>query len=136
MEELHLAFLAFSALVILWSDHLGFLYFIGKKQTLPLNQLKWSHRLVWLGLLGMIGSGALLLLPAWEFYLQDPVFLTKMAFVLVLVINGFAIGFLLPIATKVPFTQLPNSKKFLLGLSGAASATGWIGAALIGFFWL
>lgn len=136
MEVLHLLSLAFSAACILWSDHLGFLYFIGAKKTLPFTTMQRLHYAVWIGLLGMIASGIALTLPAWSYYMSDPAYIVKMLFVLVLVINGIAIGFLMPISTKIPFVNLPKSTKTLLLISGAASATSWIAATLIGFFWL
>ncbi|MBU2213545.1 hypothetical protein KKC44_03510 [Patescibacteria group bacterium] len=137
MTNIHLAFLAFSVVCILLSDHLGMLYFLGKKHTLPLQKLRLLHRLVWIGLLGMIVSGIVLILPDFDYYRSDPAFLIKMGFVLVLVVNGLFIGRLLHTSTLlVPFRELQQSKRLLLLLSGAASAAGWIGATLIGFFWL
>jgi hypothetical protein len=136
LEGLHFFTLILTAVVIIYSDHQGFLYFRGKKQTLSPLFLLWSHRLVWIGLLGMIVSGFFMVLPWWERKIQDPAFIVKMFFVLVLVINGVAIGRLSQVAATTPFASLDAKKKRILFISGAASAISWIGAATIGFLFL
>jgi hypothetical protein len=136
LETIHLTTLAFTALVILYSDHKGFQYFWGSVQTLPRSFVTWSHRLVWTGLILMILSGFFLMLPAWEYYIADPVFFVKMGFVLTLVVNAFFIGKLSPLTTERAFHELPPDLRRTLLVSGALSAIGWIGAAIIGFFFL
>ena len=133
---LHVATLLLTALFILYSDHQGFLYFRGKKATLSPTFLAWSHRLVWCGLLLMIVSGILLVLPSWEYRLQQPIFYVKMGFVLVLVVNAFAIGTLSRVAAQKPFAMLSLEEKRTLLLSGTLSAVSWVGAATIGFLFL
>ena len=134
--SIHLITLSITALVIIYSDHQGFLYFRGKKQTLSKVFLHWSHILVWAGLLLMITTGVLLTIPAWTYRLQEPTFYIKMGFVLTLVVNAFAIGKLSKVAGEKPFAQLTTSEQRVLLLSGALSAMGWIGAAVIGKFFL
>ncbi len=132
--ELHLPILAFTALVILYSDHQGFEYFRGKKQTLSLNFIHWAHILVWIGLIGMILTGAALLIPQWEFMLQRPEFYVKMGFVGVLIVNAFAIHKLSRIAGERPFTLLTRAERHTLMISGGLSTLGWVGSAFIGYF--
>ena len=136
LEEVHLAALALTALVILYSDHHAFAYFLGKKQTLTKGFVVWSHRLVWLGLITMITTGVIMVTPRWEHFLADPVFYIKMGMVGVLMVNGFAIGKLSHVATQTPFANLLPEQKRTLLLSGSLSAIGWISSALIGFFFL
>jgi uncharacterized membrane protein len=136
LEDIHLITLALTALVILYSDHKGFQYFWGSLETLPRSFVTWSHRLVWTGLILMILSGFFLMLPAWEYYLADPVFFVKMGFVLTLVVNAFFIGRLSLLTTERAFQELPSDLKKTLLVSGALSAAGWVGAASIGFFFL
>jgi hypothetical protein len=131
--SLHLFTLALTALVVLYADHEGFSYFLGKKQLLSESFLKWSHRLVWLGLLSMIVTGVLLTIPAWEYRLQEPAFYVKMGFVGVLCVNAFAIGSLSRVAAVTPFVQLTKEEKQTLLLSGFLSSVSWVGAAAIGF---
>lgn len=135
-EALHVTVLVFTALVIMYSDHQAFLYLRGKKETLSANFTKWSHRLVWVGLLLMICTGAAMVVPDWEYYLSNPVFLIKMSFVLVLLINAFFIGRLSRVATETPFVFVPSEKRTMILISGFLSGIGWIGAAVIGFFFL
>ena len=134
--ELHLFFLALTALVILHSDHKGLLYMLGKRDILSSRFVVWSHRLVWIGLIGMILSGAALIAPSWEYWLTQGSFYIKMGLVGVLVMNAFAIGTFAKVATHTPFKELGKDQKLTLLVSGTLSATGWIGASLIGFLFM
>lgn len=125
-----------TALVIIYSDHQGFLYFRGKKQTLSPAFITWSHRLVWVGLAIIIISGVLLVLPAWEYRLSQGAFYVKMGFVLVLIMNGLAIGKLSHKASSVPFVALSSEEKKTLLVSGGLSFIGWVSAAVIGIYFL
>lgn len=136
IADIHVAVLAFTALVILYSDHQGFLYFTGKKQLLSKTFVHYSHLGVWAGLIGMILTGIVLVWPAWDYYLQDPTFYIKMVFVAVLAFNGVAITKLSRTATERPFAALTKEEQRTLMLSGALSATGWVGSTIIGFFFL
>jgi hypothetical protein len=130
-----LIFLA-TASVILYSDYRGFNYFRGKEKLLSEKFVKWSHLLVWVGLLLMITTGVMLTIPAWEYRLSQPEFYIKMSFVLVLVMNAVAIGKLSKQASVRAFDELPSEDKKTLLVSGGLSALGWIGAATIGAFFL
>lgn len=136
LVDLHLFTLGLTAVVILYSDYHGLSYFLGKKPVLSPAFVTWSHRLVWFGLLGMITTGALMLLPSWEYRLSDPAFYVKIGFVLMLIINGVAIGKLSKVASLQPFAHLTRDEQYTLILSGAISATCWIGSAMIGFLFL
>jgi hypothetical protein len=136
ITSLHLFALALTALVVFYSDHEGFAYFTGKKQVLSHTFVTWSHRLVWVGLLSMIATGVLMVLPAWEYYLSDSVFMIKMSFVAVLIVNAFAIGKLGEVATEKPFAALTTDEKRTLIISGFLSGVSWVGAATIGFLFL
>lgn len=136
LGELHLPVLIITALVILYSDHQGIDYMRGKKETLSPRTVAWSHRLVWLGLVLMIATGVTLMLPAWEYWLADPIFYVKMGFVVTLLINGLFIGKLSHVATERPFSSLMGQEKAVLIVSGGLSGAGWLGAATIGLFFL
>jgi hypothetical protein len=122
--------------IVLYSDHRGFNYFSGRENTLPEKFLKWSHTLVWAGLILLITTGILLVLPAWEYRLLEPVFYVKMGFVLVLLMNSIAIGKLSKTAATIPFSDLTKEQKITLLVSGGLSFLGWTCAALIGLFLL
>lgn len=136
LGEIHGAIVLLTALVIIYSDHQGFQYFRGHKQTLSPAFVTWSHRLVWTGLGLIIASGVLLVLPAWEYYLTDPAYYIKMSFVAVLIMNGFAIGKLSHKATTTPYAELSASEQKTLLVSGALSFAGWVVAITIGLFFL
>ncbi len=135
-ETVHLTTLAITAIAILYADHVGFQYMRGTKVFLDHARTLLLHRIVSVGLTGMILSGAFLLLPQWEFLIEDPVFQLKMAFVLVLTLNAFAIGKLSKITSEQSFGELPSQTKMILLISGALSGIGWLGAASIGLFYL
>lgn len=124
------------AVAVLYSDHQGYLYFKGKKETLAPALLKVLHRLVWVGLVFMILTGAILASTALEYYLTQWVFYLKMSFVLVLAINALAIGKLSMLAGTTPFKELGRKQQRQLVTSGAISFVSWIMAAVIGFFFL
>ncbi len=135
-ETIHVCTLAITAIAILYADHLGFGYLRGKRLHLDHGRTVVLHRIVWAGLIGMIVSGFFLAFPQWEFLKDDPIFKVKMGFVLVLILNAFAIGKLSQVTSEQSFAELPPHKKMVLLISGALSATGWIGAATIGYFFL
>lgn len=136
MEDIHLAILTITVLAILVADHDGLWYMLGKKQTLNAARLKWLHYGIALGLLGMIVTGTILVWPSASYYFSEPVFLLKMGFVLVLIINSFFIGKLASVTTTQPFSVLSTRQKRAMLISGGASVAGWIGAATIGLFFL
>ncbi len=136
MESVHVAVLLLTAFGILYTDHVGLSYLRGTRELLSKRFITLSHRGVWVGLLLMIATGIVLVLPSWEYRLQDPAFYVKMGFVLVLLVNAHAIGKLSTVAAERPFKSLPSDTQKTLLISGGLSAMGWIGATLIGFFFL
>ena len=136
LGELHGIIILILAVIILYTDHKGFQYFTGKVETLPERFVRRSHLLVFTGLILMIVTGIILTVPAWEYRLSDPTFYIKMGFVLVLIMNSFAIGQLSKKSTSTPFSELTSGEKQTLMVSGALSAAGWVGAAIIGIFFL
>lgn len=136
MEEVHLFILATTALAILWADHEGMWYMLGKKQTLDAVRMDRLHKAVFAGLGGMILTGAIMVWPGFSYYVADPAFQLKMTFVLLVFLNGLFIGNIMHVATHTPFTQLTSVQKTKLIASGVVSSTGWLGAFIIGMFFL
>lgn len=134
LENVHLAVLLITALVIVYNDHEGLAYVRGKREVLNPKVIRWSHRFVWLGFGLMVLTGVALVLPAWEYWLADPTFYVKMGFVVTLLINGVFIGKLSHVAVERPFALLSREEKVVLLTSGALSGIGWLGAAGIGLF--
>jgi hypothetical protein len=136
LGSLHVPVLLATIVVILYSDYQAWLYFSGKKKTLSPKFTFWSHRLIWVGLGGMILSGMALIAPAWQFYASDPVFYIKMWFVLVLVINAVVIGRLMLVVNTHSCKELAPALKKTLLISGFLSGVSWVGAMSIGYFFL
>lgn len=130
MLFVHLGTLALTFLVILYSDHEAFQYITGKQPVLDRKKTMFLHTLVWIGLLGMIGSGLWMAWPNLGVLFSVTGFQIKMAFVALLVVNAIFIGYLMDIAFEKPFKELSKGKQLILLFSGAVSTVGWLGAAL------
>lgn len=132
MIFVHVSAILCTAFLVVYSDEQGLKWMLGKKETLPAKQMRWLHILVSGGLVVTILSGAIMASASLEYYLSNPVFLVKMAFVGVLVVNAFFIGALLPIASTRAFSSLSSREKVPLLLSGALSGMCWVGAIACG----
>lgn len=135
IELLHVAVLIVTAGFIIMADHDGYMYLRGKTPVLSAPRVQFLHRVVWLGLVLMIVTG-ILLVSERTGKLDDVEFYVKMLMVSALVANGFWIGKLSRIATSVPFNALTGSQKARFLVSGAISASCWIGATCISIFLL
>jgi len=133
MLALHLTILACTALVILYTDHLGWKYFRGRERTLSATLVYRLHYAVWLGLLGMIATGLTMAWPVLPILLTLPLFILKMSFVGVLFVNAIFIGFFVSTATTTAFLDLTLKQKAPLLVSGALSTIGWLGAVTSAF---
>ncbi len=123
-----------SLLVVIYSDHQGFLWFIGKKQLADKAKTELGHKLALWGFLMICITGFILSWPMREFLLENNVFLVKMFFVVALGINGLAIGKLSKIAIEKPFVSISKKDKTILFFSGAVSTLSWLSAGVLAFF--
>jgi hypothetical protein len=130
MVVIHIAILILTGLAIVYSDHLGWQYFRGTKQTLDPVLVHRLHYGVWVGLIGMILTGVIMVAPGFSYYAAQSYFWVKMGFVALLVVNSIAITFLIGVATKVPYASLTLNQKVPLIISGGLSTLGWLGALL------
>ncbi len=126
MLTVHLTILSLTVLVIIFTDINGLLWVLGKKERLPRNLFTWLHRLVWMGLLGMIVTGVYMALPYLKPLAMQTLFQGKMFFVLILLINAFLIGKHMSLAFENSFSELSKKEKIKLFLSGAISTGSWI----------
>ena len=136
LGTLHVPVLLVTVAAILYSDHKALAYMLGREQMLSRQFVRWSHGIVWVGLLAMIVTGVALTLPALEYRLGQAAFYVKMGFVLVLVMNAFAIGRISKMATATPFNALSDEQRSTLLVSGGLSVFGWVGAILTAVFFL
>jgi hypothetical protein len=134
MLPIHIIFAVLSFCIVVVADSYGFSWIRGKRQTLAPKWLSTLHYAMWIGLVGLIVTGAMMAYPMREYLLTRPQFIAKMGFVLALVVNGFAIGNLLRIAERGPYATIPKATKVKLFISGAISTVSWIGAATLAFF--
>lgn len=136
LTTLHLISLLITIPAILLADHMGFQYFTGRISTVGVRKARVLHWLVTCGICLLIVTGVMVTIPAWDIFLSKPLFYTKIAFVLTLLVNGILIGNLMKKATHTPYKDLPYEDKKLLLVSGAVSSLGWVISICIGFFGL
>ena len=115
------------------ADKEAFSWFTGKRELLDARRINRLHSLMWIGLLGMIATGLYMAWPAREFLLREPLFLTKLAFVVALFINGFIIGKLNNIPSHKAFASLSREERLPLFISGGVSLFSWMGAIIVAF---
>ena len=127
---IHLIALAVAGCGVLVADKIGFSWIRGKTRTLSHKTLHILHETLSYALAGLILSGLYLFWPARDYLLHQNLFLLKLFFVAVLVINSIAIDRLMVVATKVPFAMVSGKGKVVLFISGAISFACWIGAGL------
>ncbi len=127
---IHLTSLAIAAGGVLIADHAGFSWIRGKVSTLSSLTLHRIHDAISYALSGLILSGLYLFWPMHEYLLSEPLFLLKLTFIAVLVINSIAIDKLMIVATKLPFASVSTKGKVVLLISGALSSLCWFGAGI------
>ncbi len=136
LENIHVAILICTMVGILYADHLAVQYVRGVRPYINASVAKRLHYGVWVGLMGMILTGFFLVQPLWEYYAGEASFYIKMGFVLALIFNSWVIGTLAPLAATKQFQELTSEEKKMLILSGSISGISWVGAAVLGFFFL
>ena len=131
---LHIITLLFIAWNVFHADHLAFSWTTSKTEKLDASLVKKYHYRVWAGLIGMIITGFFLFYPQRDYLLERPQFYVKMGFVLALVLNSVAIGFLQKRAVEYSYKELSFTQKLPLFISGGVSTLGWLGATVGAFF--
>jgi thiamine transporter ThiT len=131
---LHLLTLIFIAWNVFRADHMAFSWTRGTVKTLDPVLVKKYHYRVWAGLITMILTGLFLFYPERDYLLERPQFYAKMGFVLAIVINSIAIGFLQKKAITHAYKDLRFTQKLPLFISGVVSTLSWLGATAGGFF--
>lgn len=134
---LHLVSMCAAVVLIFLADKQAFGWVLGKKQTLEAASVHRLHVLTWVALLCLIGSGAFLLFTKDMYLLREPLFVIKLLFVGILVVNAVLIGRLIPIALTRTFASLTLKEKMPLITSGLISGGSWVAILVIAFvlFW-
>lgn len=136
MENVHILVLLFVAYTLFLSEREAVLWLRGKKETLDKEMLQKYHHRMWAGLLLMIATGLTLFWPDRDILPSIPAFQLKMFFVFCLLLNAFALGKLMPIATARSYKSLSRKEKMPLMVSGGVSFVCWFGAFTCAFFLL
>lgn len=131
MLSVHILSLLFAFATIFVADKDALAWMRGKKTTLNARRVRILHWCTWLALLGLTGSGIVMLYPTAGYLLSQPLFVMKMLFVVVLYINAILIGRFSHIAVERPFASLTADERIKLILSGAISSVSWLGAAIL-----
>jgi hypothetical protein len=134
MVLFHLTSLAVAIIGILYADKQAISWILGKTETLNPKLLMRAHYIVSIGLAGLIVTGLTMFWPMREALLAQPLFLLKMSFVALLVVNSFAIGTLMHTASAKSFASLTLKEKAPLFISGGLSMIGWVGAITAALF--
>ena len=132
--NLHLAVMFFSLGVIFFADKEAFAWISGRKEVLERKRMRLLHLLMWAGLTALIATGLLLFLPMAIYLLSEPLFVIKLLFVAILVINAILVGRLMHVALTRPYSSLAWQEKLPLLTSGAISTFSWACAILIAFY--
>jgi hypothetical protein len=127
----HLGFLAVALYGIIDADSQAFAWMRGKTPTIAEHHLKRTHWVVTIGLAGLILTGLYLYWPMRAYLYGQAYFITKMVFVLALLVNSFFIERLMPLASQFEHKNLPAWQKRILTLSGGVSTLSWLGAVLL-----
>lgn len=133
MAEVHLTLVLATAVLVIYSDKVGFSWVRGRVETLSKKKLEILHLAVGIGLAGILLTGGLMFLDRAEYLLGQPVFLAKMAFVASLVVNALFIGSLSKVASERSFASLTPKERIPLYISGGVSIVGWVSAIALGF---
>lgn len=133
MAEVHLTLVLATAVLVIYSDKVGFSWVRGKVATLSKRKLEILHLAVGIGLTGILLTGGLMFLDRAEYLLSQPVFLAKMVFVASLVVNALFIGSLAKVASERSFASLTGKERIPLYISGGVSVLGWVSAITLGF---
>ncbi len=132
MAEFHVLFVVVSVLAVIYSDEQGLMWFLGKKTVLAKKKIDLLHTIVSLSLGGILLTGGLMFLDRASYLLAEPIFIAKMIFVGVLVLNAFFIESISRMAIEKSYMSLSRPEKNRVLLSGTASIIGWLGACLFG----
>jgi len=131
MLTLHILSLIFSVCVVGFADKYALSWVTGKRPLLRERTLVTYHVLTWLGLLSLIVTGIFLALPMLGYLLSQPLFIMKVLFVGVLLVNAILIGRLSEIARTRTYASLSWGERMPLFTSGAVSVVSWSGALIL-----
>jgi hypothetical protein len=131
MFAIHVFAALFSFGTVMVADKAALAWVRGKRTLMNRAHVRTFHILTWGGLLALIISGAFLSLPMLGYLITQPLFIIKLLFVAVLIVNAFIIDRYADIATERPYESLSLDERLPLFVSGAVSGMSWVGALLL-----
>lgn len=131
---LHITLVWATLLAVFYTDKIALAWLLGKKETLDDKNMTRLHYAIWVGLLGIIISGAFLAYPRITYFIHDMPFIIKMLFVLALLVNAVFLGRLMKTSFKMPFKQVDKERKIEFFIGGMVSTFSWIGALVMALF--
>lgn len=134
MLNVHITAIFFAVAIILLADHEAFSWVRGKKETLSSSRTRALHALTWSALVVLITTGIVMFWPMRDYLLRQPLFIIKLLFVAVLIVNAVLIGRHMHVALTRPFVSLSTQEKIPLLLSGFISTFSWISVIILGLY--
>ena len=131
---IHVAAICVAVSTIIIADHEVFGWIFGEKEVLARDRMRGIHWTMWGALLTLIGTGFFMFLPTYEYLLTQPLFILKLLFVMVLVVNAVLIGNLMEVALTRPFATLSFKEKMRFFVSGAISTFSWASTIGLGLY--
>jgi hypothetical protein len=131
IKSVHGPLAGVSFLMVTISDFYGLLWVWGKLSMLNLRVLVWLHRIVFVGLGGLILTGLTMVFLNSADYLTNLQFWAKMFFVAVLFWNSFRIGKELNIPSQKTFQELTVLEKRNMLIIGGTSIVAWISVFIL-----
>lgn len=122
---------AFGAVIAI--DFTGLLWLLGWSKLKLAEVVRFAgitQRLIWLGWVGLVASGSVLI---YHKGFIDNLTKIKLYFVVLVGLNGIFLHVIKKAMEKVPGEQLPARLKFKMALASMISQVGWWGALTIGF---
>ena len=123
--------MVFSLAIVFKADKEALSWMRGKKPLLSPRRMRVFHVLTWSGLVALIVTGSILTYPMLGFLLSQPLFILKLLFVAILLVNAVLIGRLMHIAKGSTFASLSWNERLPLLTSGAISSFSWLGALVL-----
>lgn len=131
MVTLHIFSMMFSFGVIWKADKDALAWLRGKREVLDASRLRLHHTLMWLGLAALIVTGSILSYPMLGYLLSQPLFIMKLLFVAILIVNAVLIGRVMHVAHVRSFASLTWNERVPLLMSGVISSFAWLGALVL-----
>jgi hypothetical protein len=112
----------------------GYEWWRGIQEKLNEKRITSLHHRAWLGLVLMLSTGFLAFWGHHTEYLANWQFHAKMGFITLVIVNCFAITFLMKNASLHSFKTLSTSKKVTIIATAVIATIGWAGVLFMALF--